>query len=1235
MQERPRLHRARRRPAAGPLLAGLLLVPATVSAQGNAFDCGPEQADFRLYTAAADVTWGGMTDLVTIPSLYAGERARMSVTDSVNVNREIYEERKCNWFGINCWYEKRVRNNFVTAATKPFHYTLAVPEDDGAPLHAVSEVGKTEPLPAGWGSHDVSARMALRGMVGKDDGRINRASCAGEPRICSAGAYTIKVEIDSWPRALRLVEEFGKQPFTYDRLISQDVLNANLRQSSAAVRACVGKALLRQAITFHGPGSPSTPVERQKILQQALSFAPDDSAVQTELAGTYLETGQFEKARAQTEAVIASNERLIASGNASADTYMEAARNYTTLAEVNWREVAGNSTYAANETAAKLRLAIMRLGWRIDRHPLVPGVVDARSKLVELSIRLAQVLVRLGTELDIANAVHTVAEARRMLPGRIPDALPIERDAVAGILALSRNPSRAFTNGAWQVRMRPLALSGSHGLTPAGMAPGAGGAVFLRAEGPAHVQPIQDLLQKGRDGGLIVDEACLSHAALLPGEGGAIAVDHKAGDTGHAARLLLSGKPREIAGRFGTLAVAAAADGRPRAALMTFASSAWQLRESRIDGTDEASLTFSGTGSEAVVVRAGPNRVYAVGIKVAADPAHRWSLVDFTHASPKHRELKCPSGDIDDVAFVDAPEGARLIAVGSQCTGSHAPVAIAAEGDTSKPLVLPPVNPNFPQAEVAAALKDRKSALVWATRVGEPIGILSWSETNGAPVTQSYRLLVARWSFTAAEQTATRRAVYETGIADWAAPAADPLTCGGKPVEGAPVRERFRILKLSIASAPPAPGTSAPAVDRPELDVVVAGLHGAITLETDPRFGRPLIRPTASCNAGDYVDVQSDGDGYLWARRLDGALVRLNRQAGATDACEGAALSPPARGILQRLYAPAVQKEGLLQSIDVSGDSLDPRYLARLVLASPPKGDQKRIEVPDACPLTPGFAAIDGPGSCDERGVRAAFGAPDGTRVLVLSRDISTDARRKRDRALTVERPTALLLLEPAIAGRHRVQLVRFPVTAAADRSILTIQEGAVPIAALHPPDGEPTLVAVAGDELVAFAGGSGKPQGALRVEASWLARDTTRRIVAADRLLLLRGEASNSTPQMKLILLGGGGLKDAGCGKPNCDLPSSAFAERFAQALEVGPAFNPEGRLERFAVDHSLSRLLLPVLEKADGTGFGWERWSGINLDGSGGFKIDGAAGMPLFLDGKAAYISPKAGLIEKWGIH
>lgn len=1238
--------------------------------------------DFRPYTAGANITWTQPTPLVPVPDLFAWEQAKVTVTDAVNVNREIYEERKCNWFGINCWYEKRVRNNPVTANQVPLHYfaTLLGGGFDPNSIEGRTEIkktGETQPIAENydeyWRGATVTTLRALRGMIGHQNAGINRTSCEGQPRVCSVGAYTVKVEIDSLPRARRFVQELNRQRYTYDALMSPNVLNANMRQSNGQARACLADALYSQAMTFHGPGSDSTPAERQKILQQALNFNPTNLNVRTALGSTYLETGQFDEARAQTTSAISDLEKLVSSGGATSAHYVQLADNYATLAETSWRETAGNSTRAANEAAGSLRLAIDRLEARLKRFPLDEGAVAARTKLVEHSIRLAQVLARLGTSQDMSQAVEIIAKARNTLPKRISNVTPLESDAVAGVATMTRADAPLFADRSWKLDVDNLAVSNGQALTSFATDPrGANNpAVFSLGSQHQMVQEFKELVGSGRADNLLSQaEQCVADAAILSPRR-TLAVTRQGSGGGTTTELLLSGDQNRALEVKGELGASVIARGGPSDRVATLAwresslgiEQGWHFVESDAALTNPRSaIVLAGERADEPMLRAGPGGTfYAVGLRKPGG-VPRWSLLglkdnQFVSSAISCRDNREANVPIDDVALIegstDQPE-VTILGVSAHCL-AHVSPAKAGEGVT-----LIPREKDTTAAEALLALKDRTTAFAWATKRGEPFAVLSWNRSQGRLAPSTYKLLVSRWSFSAEEQSPTRRPLYQADIAGWAVMPPNGPVCPGFASGYAKTPERFRITKLSIVSETKA----GQLLERPAVQAAVAGVYGGLSLHVRPKSelakeqaltpsnlspnapvlpvsvgavptlqksgsdGRP--RNTAVCNAGHFRDYQFSSDDRVWAlRRSDLSLVRLLGEA--SDTCEGPALIVGPGAVMQRLYAPPTSEaHDLLQVIDADEDG----RVLRLTLAKPPADTtiqgqpQPEITTPATCGLTSPLQA----GTCDIAALRKAISAS-ANEVRVLARDISTDPGRKgQGRSFdTVERPTAILFFDQPTDGQRTVRVLPFPVRLPLTSRMYRIPEDATVIGTLVN-EGPPVLVAfVSSLNKLISVNENGAQVASFELTEKFRDRSTTRRLVARSRMLFVSQGAPDTEAEILVIALKEGRLEVQAC-TTDCKLQTDAMIDDLARRLRLGPALTPEGRTERFAADGELTRILFPTAKDKTLT---WNGWRGIPFGGAEGPVLQSAgAGIPLLLDANRALVAPQPGIVEIWRI-
>ncbi|MDP4026444.1 tetratricopeptide repeat protein [Methylobacterium sp. NEAU 140] len=1266
-------------------LAGLLTV-LSAAAKAQEIRCDePPAPDWQVHTASVNVTWGEPQPLVPIPNLYAWEKATLTVSDAANVNREIYEERKCNWFGINCWYEKRVRNNPVTAAQLKFTYSVARSDQPFEPRHPQDSkpVGTVDDDPVVgddakdgdkddglWRDTGITGSRTPRGVIGLNDSSINRTSCDGEPRVCSVGAYTVKFKIDSGPRAYRLVSELSARPYAYDDLMSPDVLNLNLRQSGPNVRACAAKALYGQATTYHGPGSGSTPAERQKILQEALKLNPTDTSIRTALGNTYLETGQFDDARKATTGVISDIEKKRRVGAADAVDYDNLAASYASLAETSWSETAGNSTGSATEAAGALRLSIERLDERLKRFPLT-GAVAARGHLVDNSIRLAQILARLGTAQDMVEAVSVIATARDRLPRRLPG-VPLESDATGGVAAFSRPDVPLFSNRAWKLDVSTLAVGDDWVLTPfgtdpSGMTSGTGAAqvaVYRRGGARPDVRALQTMLASGRAMNLAeASDACPLQAAVLTEASGLAAV--RDGD-GTDRLALLPGLGKTVEGRLGALAVARG--GGDRVATLAWREDedaeggpGWYLVDYRADLTDRRALGVVKDVKEKVpTLRAAPGgQLYAVGLRSPGDGSTSWRILGATKGA-EGRSIRCVVGDkgavrIDDVAFMGsavAPEGITVVGLGPECVAHSGNVVLkdAGEKDAGE-IVLKAPEGDTGRLEAAKVLAGRTSAFAWVTKPGEPVAITSWEpNSRGSPVSSTYKLHVMRWTFGASEQSPTRSPLYQADVAAWATPGDAPSCAGDVPGSIVPA-ERFRITGLSIASAPSANGQI---VDRPVISAVAAGIYGAIALRANDRTAGPLAaapdagaaaaaRPgrasqsgrlavSARCNAGSLRDFQIGEETRVYAiRRSDSAVVRLRRET--RDRCEGPSLPMTQAGAGRRVYAAptGATDDALLQVVDLKSDG----EVVGLTLAKlPPDAEhrdepQPKVDIPVTCNLTAGVRS----GTCDAAALVAALNGGADARVTALLRDTTTDpglAIKEPAPSVTnesVQRATHLIFTGKTEDGVDRVAAVPFPLSKDPTIHAFKIPLGAEPAAVLEDEAGPLLVTHRSGATTLTAFDKSGSERGKVDLEEGFLDPDRSKRLVTRDRIVLVAQGTGGQAARLKVLIVKGGRLAAADCA--DCTLQSDAAILALHRPLQIGPWLNPEGRLERFLADAQLRRIVVAKL----GDDLGWKGWTSLSLDGVGGLDLASAgAGAPILIDGGSALIVPQIGTVEQW---
>ncbi len=147
--------------------------------------------------------------------------------------------------------------------------------------------------------------------------------------------------------------------------------------------------------------------------------------------------------------------------------------------------------------------------------------MNARSRLVEHSIRLAQVQARLGTVEDMAVAVAVIADARDRLPRRLDNVVALETDAVGGSVAFSRAGGPLFSDRGWKLDVTHVAVSNAQTLTAFSTDPVSrdGAAVFRPGGKEPRVGSLQALLKDGRQKNIAAaSNVCLHQAVMVGGE---------------------------------------------------------------------------------------------------------------------------------------------------------------------------------------------------------------------------------------------------------------------------------------------------------------------------------------------------------------------------------------------------------------------------------------------------------------------------------------------------------------------------------------------------------------------------------------------------------------------------------------------------------------------------------------------------------------------------------------------
>ena len=731
-----------------------------------------------------------------------------------------------------------------------------------------------------------------------------------------------------------------------------------------------------------------------------------------------------------------------------------------------------------------------------------------------------------------------------------------------------------------------------------------------------------DSLVKGElvDGGprklFASSDACLSHAAVLPDGRGFSAVQTPGG-SGLEATLSFGDDTVGIEGSLGAVALARgpfAGVGSVAWRRSTLTTSAhWELRDWDLHGSPRSTpLALAGGETDDVVLRAGPGHLYAVGVKSEDARDFKWTIASMEE-TPKQVPLVCQGetaeAGIDDVALLKAADGVDVIGVSATCPGAIGRWDAAAAETRLRSAA------GIDVKALGAALKDRMSAIAWATVSGEPLGILSWRYGQDRRAS-AHQFIVAPTKKPG--ETRPSGGLYAADLSEYAffGPGETRPVCQGLRMRRETVFDHLRVTGLSID--PAGEGRTA---ERPRVSFATTGVSGAVSIietgrDAETRHGaRPAPgdtprMPSAVCNTGDFVDYRNGEPGSIWARaREGGEIVRLG-----TDACEkervggtteGRRYHMPSRG------APSVQ----ILDADEQG------HLTSLIVAAPGTGAAARPFGP--CPLRTDANLAAGTGKCTAVEVAAAFQMP-GAEIEVLWRDVSSDPRRRRS-GDTVVRAYALALLGSSAAGSRKVRIIDLPVDASGTGKNYSLPDDALPVAVLTHA-GASALVASSGGKYAAYVDDAGTKRGEVVLDDAFTDLDKTRRLRSAERLLLVaNGADPASSARLMALQLGDDGLTIAPRCSP-CDLQTDASMLELQGNFTQRPTANAEGRLDRFAVDERFSRLLFPATAL---------RWAGSALDGGPDPVLAATvSSLPYLIGGGQAYMAGGGDAIDSWTV-
>lgn len=132
-----------------------------------------------------NILWDKPQFIQLVPDLklYPGQTIDVASYGQVDVDHKFGQSRRCNWFGLHCWYEQWDRPTWMSADALAIELQL----EEGT----VTESGPTHRLeiPLAPGNANFTRGVRLSGMIWKKGKQhpIQRGPCNGRPEHCSQG----------------------------------------------------------------------------------------------------------------------------------------------------------------------------------------------------------------------------------------------------------------------------------------------------------------------------------------------------------------------------------------------------------------------------------------------------------------------------------------------------------------------------------------------------------------------------------------------------------------------------------------------------------------------------------------------------------------------------------------------------------------------------------------------------------------------------------------------------------------------------------------------------------------------------------------------------------------------------------------------------------------------------------------------------------------------------------------
>lgn len=269
----------------------VLFLPGTASAQDNG----------ATYAGSIPIARSQPELVEMAPNIevFPGQTIELKASGSANVNQLNYEKRRCKYFGLKCWYEKRSRVKIRPHDEFKIVVVLMGPKGEIDRTSITSGQKGELAYDLGEGQFTASAKIYAFISEWKNDA-INRANCKNRPRSCSSGSLGLTIVDSRISERRESIKKLlgGYNGNTLDplRIRSRsfiDPLTINSPARAIAIQTAIGKSVngwIEQA-------SKNRQNQIVQVIQYALDLSPngDNRALLNQARlDAYMKLGAYE-----------------------------------------------------------------------------------------------------------------------------------------------------------------------------------------------------------------------------------------------------------------------------------------------------------------------------------------------------------------------------------------------------------------------------------------------------------------------------------------------------------------------------------------------------------------------------------------------------------------------------------------------------------------------------------------------------------------------------------------------------------------------------------------------------------------------------------------------------------------------------------------------------------------------------------------------------------------------------